>query len=891
MDELAARGVRVQLCRYTYRRCAGCRRLARDSRGMTLCMMTMVLPSLLTLAAASGEPGAMIGEPSVDWLLAAHSPAASSFKATLSEMSDGGELELTNGLVARSFVTKPNFATVDLRRLDTLYSGGGSFFRALSPEATVRLSHDCGRKSMMACSDGNGTDIMCEQPFCNTVQDFSIGGLEGQTHFAQRTNSSFRPTVNASSSFRFRSYTVGAISKYPPRFAWSPGEYNSRTNLPWPPAGVRLNVTFDPPTSCPNPCLLAHVVYELYDGLPVFSKWVEFSIPAGRTSTETEITSLAVEMLRVPEHIAPSPGAGTRLLVETDYMPRHTYWTNYNYPSRGKTSGPGSIWGGGYMDTHTFFNDDMYQDDAHDGALCVSKVYPDLLLNVSYPYGPGWLIKPGGAMFESFRVYELLQDSDDEERQELGRRAMLRTLAPQTTASFVYLMNSGKHPDDESFSAMIRNASAVGFDAVLSAPYNNHIPMNPTNATHVHRFKALVELGKSLPNPVMLGEYVCLQQMKTVNTTNDNQCVNPAGTPAPAPKAGVYRGADMATREHRQFRESLVEWIERTGMEILTTDCPFEGSPCAGTRQGYAQTAEHRGLADSQQAQALVNHEFYRELRSRYNTYLRVPDPYFLSSGVSSSPIGYTDGYGHVTDVWEHLNIGRMYGYDGTFYKSVTQGWMGEKCPTQPMEQALPQVDLAYAQYLGQGMPSCFNCDRVHDGEASKQLIAFWISFFKDHRSLLTTDLIHLLRPNGLDVDGALHVQPDAAAAAAGPGPAYRAIGHLFNPRATALTASATRYSLARNATTGERNLLRVPLYYTGLKPESEVEVQWVESVLADDGLSVDKERLALKGKVGPTLQLRLNDKSELMLPFPTGGLRPHSFAFFFVAPARDSLL
>eukprot|EP01043_Picozoa_sp_COSAG02_P074351 COSAG02_NODE_14851_length_1229_cov_236.079066_2_plen_60_part_01 len=34
---------------------------------------------------------------------------------------------------------------------------------------------------------------------------------------------------------------------------------------------------------------------------------------------------------------------------------------------------------------------------------------------------------------------------------------------------------------------------------------------------------------------------------------------------------------------------------------------------------------------------------------------------------------------------------------------------------------------------------------------------------------------------------------------------------------------------------------LRVPLYYTGLKAESAVEVQWVESVLADDGLSVDK--------------------------------------------------
>ena len=36
-----------------------------------------------------------------------------------------------------------------------------------------------------------------------------------------------------------------------------------------------------------------------------------------------------------------------------------------------------------------------------------------------------------------------------QERQELGRRAMMRTLAPQTTASFVYLMNNGKHPGNK----------------------------------------------------------------------------------------------------------------------------------------------------------------------------------------------------------------------------------------------------------------------------------------------------------------------------------------------------------------------------------------------------------------------------------------------------------
>ena len=174
----------------------------------------------------------------------------------------------------------------------------------------------------------------------------------------------------------------------------------------------------------------------------------------------------------------------------------------------------------------------------------------------------------------------------------------------------------------------------------------------------------------------------------------------------------------------------------------------------------------------------------------RFDTILRVPDPYFLSSGVSSSPIGYTDGYGHVTDIWQHLNIGRMYGYDGTFYKSVTQGWMGQHCPPAPMEDHLAEIDLTMAQYLGQGITSCNNCDRVFDGADSKALLSFWLAWFRRHRSLLTTDVIHLLRPNGRDIDATVHVDRNASAR-------YRAVGlwrmgggHLLPPlRASSLAA------------------------------------------------------------------------------------------------------
>ena len=100
-----------------------------------------------------------------------------------------------------------------------------------------------------------------------------VGGVDGQVHFAQRVNSSFAPTVNASTTFRYSSHSSGPISSHPPRFAWTPGEFNSR-KLPWPPRGVRLNVSFAAPADCPNQALTAHVIYELYDAIPVFSKWV-----------------------------------------------------------------------------------------------------------------------------------------------------------------------------------------------------------------------------------------------------------------------------------------------------------------------------------------------------------------------------------------------------------------------------------------------------------------------------------------------------------------------------------------------------------------------------------------------------------------------------------------
>ena len=48
-----------------------------------------------------------------------------------------------------------------------------------------------------------------------------------------------------------------------------------------------------------------------------------------------------------------------------------------------------------------------------------------------------------------------------------------------------------------------------------------------------------------------------------------------------------------------------------------------------------------------------------------------------------------------------------------------------------------------------------------------------WIDFYKQYRDILESDIIHLRRPDGRDVDGILHVNPQSHP---------RALAMLYNP-------------------------------------------------------------------------------------------------------------
>lgn len=83
---------------------------------------------------------------------------------------------------------------------------------------------------------------------------------------------------------------------------WTPGRRASPRNAVWPPAGTRLSVRFSPPagSGAELAALNVTMVYELYTGAPLMSKWLEVSVLAGKElKAPLMIEQLSTELLGV----------------------------------------------------------------------------------------------------------------------------------------------------------------------------------------------------------------------------------------------------------------------------------------------------------------------------------------------------------------------------------------------------------------------------------------------------------------------------------------------------------------------------------------------------------------------------------------------------------------
>ncbi len=211
-----------------------------------------------------------------------------------------------------------------------------------------------------------------------------------------------------------------------------------------------------------------------------------------------------------------------------------------------------------------------------------------------------------------------------------------------------------------------------------------------------------------------------------------------------------------------EYFKKLYRFIEYTGFDNFEHDGSYPGDVCMSTIH-----PGHEGLADSQWKQFKTITDFYKWCRAR-GVYLTVPDWYFLN-GSSKTAMGYRETNWSLPrrqqEIIERQNI-----FDGTWEKTPSMGWMfvplveyqggGAEATIEPLSEHLPHYGQRLADLFGAGVQAAYRGPRLYDTPETLDLVKKWVSFYKKHRAILDSDIIHVKRADGRDIDAILHVNP-----------------------------------------------------------------------------------------------------------------------------------
>jgi hypothetical protein len=255
----------------------------------------------------------------------------------------------------------------------------------------------------------------------------------------------------------------------------------------------------------------------------------------------------------------------------------------------------------------------------------------------------------------------------------------------------------------------------------------------------------------------------------------------------------------LGSRWGKDYLAQLKSFITNAGLGALEHDGSYPGDLCAATNH-----PGHRGLNDSQWAQWKAITEFYEWCRSN-GVYLNIPDWYFLNGG-SKTAMGYREDGWSLPRPYQEI-IERQDIFDGTWEKTPSMGWMfvplseyqggGAAATIEPLQDHLPHYEQRLADLFGAGVMACWRGPRLYDSGQTEAIVKKWVDFYKRHRAILNSDILHLRRADGRDLDYILHVNPALK---------EKGLLMVYNP-------------LDRQA--GKR--LNVPLYYTGLAKKARV--------------------------------------------------------------------
>lgn len=673
------------------------------------------MSAVLMLSLHTAATQAQVKEPARDWLI-------DNRPYTAHITSKDNEITLSNNLLSRSFRITPNVICTDFRNLVS----GEQLLRAVKPEARIRV---------------NGHDYM-------------IGGAQGQRQQAYLLPSWLEQLQAGAADFIYTGHEMAAVQPY---LHWKSKSWNYNSKQP---SGKAVIFSYKA-QALELKGITVKVHYEVYDGIPLISKWLELFNQSGQP---LKLQQVANEILATPEEESAVVGSVTKMQV-----PHGIYIeSNYAFNNSMKAS---------LSDQTTHWKTDSTYTSQVNYDLqtpCVLEVYPTV---------PVGIIMADGERFESVRTYELLLDGYDRERNGIARRRFYRTIAPWTTENpiFMHLVST----DPVKVKAIIDQCAATGYEGVILS-FGSGLNMEDTSAANIAKFRALADYAHS--RQVMLGGYSLFSSRRI---SDEDDVINPAtGKPG-----GAFFGNApcLGSKWGLGYLAKIKHFISAAGFDIFENDGPYPGDVCASTNH-----PGHTGLDDSQWKQMQLQKGLYHWLNER-GVYVNAPDWYFLD-GTNKIALGYREVNFSLPRA-EQLILNRQNIFDGTWEKTPSMSWGfvplseyqggGAAATLEPLNDHLDAYEQLMAQYYGAGVQACYRGPRLYDTDATKTVVKNMISWYRKYRDILNADVIHLRRADGRDWDGIMHVS------AALP---QKALVMLYNP---------TNKPITRE--------VALPLYYTGL--------------------------------------------------------------------------
>ena len=658
---------------------------------------------------------------SKDWLVSSFTQKA---KITL----EGQKIVLNNGLVNRVFIIQPNVACIDYTNL----SNGQQLLRSIEPEA----------------------EVIFDQKI------YKVGGLSGQKEKAYLKLEILQNLHKNDSDFVFSKYTIAAIE---PFIRWKPTTWVSNGKQP---SGASIEFEYTSPLASLKDIVIK-VHYELYDGIPLITKWVSID---NHSNKSIKINRVVNEILGLVEEESAVVGKPEEMKKQHGIY----FETNYAFNNAMRYD---------ISDQTTHWKTDLNytsQVNYNYETPCLLEIYPEK--------APGIDLAPN-ENFKSVRTNELLMDSYDRQRRGLMLKKMYRTLAPWTTQNPIFMHLVSKN-DQEVINA-IDQCVATGYEAVILS-FGSHLDMEDSSAANIKRWTNLTNYAHQ--HKILLGGYSLFSSRRI----SDEDDVVDIKTGKPG---GAFFGNApcFGSKWGLGYRDKIKYFFTQTKFDIWENDGPYPGDVCASiTHPG------HKGYDDSQWRQMEIQKELYHWLNER-GVYINAPDWYFLD-GTHKIALGYREVNFSLSRAQQKL-LNRQNIHDGTLEKIPSMAWgfvpltkyQGgtEEAVLEPLSEHLKDYEQLMMQYYGAGVQACYRGPRLYDTEKTRVVVAHTINWYKKYRTILNADIIQLRRADGRDWDGWMHVNPQLK---------EKGLMMFFNP---------TQLPMTKN--------ISLPLYYTGLTKEATI--------------------------------------------------------------------